>query len=457
MIGSIRLSVGCAMILLFFSGTGFPSESSETPGELGTEHGSRYSTLQSTDPASVTDHPGKSNGNPTGAITLKQALALGLLQNPELAASFWEVRAAEARLIQEGLLPNPEIESSLENFGGSKDLSGFDGAETTIQIKQKIELGGKREKREQVAALGKDIAQWDYESKRLDVVADISKSFWDVLAAQEKYAIAGEIKAVTEDAYNLVAERVKAGKAPPLEEIQSKVTVTKIRIEFEQTKRALETARKKLAATWGSPRPVFEKVIADIDPLVPPPSLENSEVYLSQNPDLAKWDTEMEKNRALVKLADADSIPDLTAGVGPRYYSESKEVAFVMNLSVPIPLFNRNQGGIKEASFNLVRARESRKAAVLTAQKNLDQAYQDLSASYLTADSLIKTAIPAAESAFSAALEGYREGKIGYLSVLETQRTFFEVKYQYVTAIVDYHKSKADFERLVGQNPADNK
>ncbi len=442
MIGSIRLSVGCAMILLFFSGTGFPSESSETPRRSGT--------------AAVTDQPGKSNGDPTSAITLKQALALGLLQNPELAASFWEVRAAEARLIQEGLLPNPEIEASLENFGGSKDLSGFDGAETTIQIKQKIELGGKREKRKQVAALGKDIAHWDYESKRLDVVADISKSFWDVLAAQEKYAVAGEIKMVTEDAYNLVAERVKAGKAPPLEEIQSKVTVTKIRIEFEQTKRALETTRKKLAATWGSPRPVFEKVVADMDLLAPPPSLENSEAYLSQNPDLARWDTEMGKNRALVKLADAEGVPDLTAGAGTRYFSESNDVAFVMNLSVPIPLFNRNQGGIKEASFNLVRARESRKAAVLTAKKNLDQAYQDLSASYLTADALNKVAIPAAESAFSAALEGYREGKLGYLSVLETQRTFFEVKYQYVTAIVDYHKSKADFERLVGQNPTDN-
>ncbi len=457
MIGSIRLSVGCAMILLFFSGNGFPSESSEAPGELGTEHGNRYSTLQSTDPASVTDHPGKSNGNPTGAITLKQALALGLLQNPELAASFWAVRAAEARLIQEGLLPNPEIESSMENFGGSKDLSGFDGAETTIQIKQKIELGGKREKREQIAALGKNIAHWDYESKRLDVIADISKSFWDVLAAQEKCAIAGEINVLTEKAYDLATERVKAGKAPPLEEIQSQVAVTRTRIESEQAKRALESARKILAATWGSPQPIFEKVVADMDRLAPPPSLDNSEMYLSQNPDSAKWDAEIEKNRALIQAAGADGVPDLTVGAGPRFDNQSNSTAFIMSLSVPIPLFNRNQGGISEAEFNLAQAREHKKTAVLTAQKNLDRAYQDLSASYLTADALNKVAIPAAESAFSAALEGYREGKLGYLSVLETQRTFFEVKYQYVTAMVDYHKSKADFERLIGPGMVDNR
>jgi cobalt-zinc-cadmium efflux system outer membrane protein len=403
------------------------------------------------------DDPDTSHNNPTGVITLEQTLALGLLQNPELASFSWEVRSSEARLVQAGLLPNPEIEASVENFGGDNDLEGFDSAETTIQINQMIELGGKRAKRKQVASLEKDISQWDYESKRLDVFTDISKSFWDVVAGQEKYAIAEEISRVADNAYNLVAERVKAGKAPPLDEIQSKVTVTTTRIEFEQSKRALEAARKKLAATWGSSEPIFEKVAADIGAINLPPSLENLEANLSKNPDLARWDTEMEKNRAMVKLADADSIPDLTVGAGPRYYNESDKVAFVMNVSVPIPIFNRNQGGTTEARFSLAKARESRKAALLKALKDLDQAYQDLSSSYLTADSLMKIAIPAAQTAFSAALEGYREGKIGYLAVLETQRTFFEVKHQYVSAIVAYHKSKADIERLVGQSLSENK
>jgi outer membrane protein, heavy metal efflux system len=289
------------------------------------------------------------------------------------------------------------------------------------------------------------------------VYTDISKSFWDVMAAQEQYAISEEIAAVADTAYNLVAERVKAGKAPPLEEIHSRVTTTTTRIEFEQAKRVLETARKKLAATWGSPQPIFEKVTADTVTLSPPPSLENLEGYLSKNPDLERWETEMEKSRAQIMLADANSIPDLKVGAGPRYFNESDDVAFVMNVAIPIPVFNRNQGGTKEAMFNLAKVRESRKAAILKAQKDLDQAYQGLSSSYLTADSLMKIAIPAAQSAYSGSLEGYREGKIGYLAVLETQRTFFEIKHQYISAIADYHKSKADIERLVGQTLADKK
>jgi cobalt-zinc-cadmium efflux system outer membrane protein len=450
MFSFIRKYIFCILSLLICPATGLSFQPPDMPEQPKTHPGSQYEMFQTADLAPGEKDSDRVYINPTGVLTLDQALAAGLLQNPELASFSWEVRAAEARLIQEGLFPNPEIESSVENFGGDKELEGFDGAETTVQIIQTVELGGKRAKRKQVAAMEKDLAAWEYESKRLDVLTDISKAFWDLVAAQEQYVIFEEITSVADNAYNLAAERVKSGKAAPLEEIQAKVAATTARIEFERVKRELGTARKKLAATWGSAEPIFEKATADLGALALPPSFENLEGLLSKNPDLARWHAEMGKSRAQVDLADADRIPDLTVGAGPRYYNETDDTAFVMNVSVPIPLFNRNQGGAQEARFNLCKAKESRKAAMLKAQNDLEQAYQDLSSSYLTADSLMRIAIPAAQTAFSAALEGYREGKIGYLAVLETQRTFFEVKRQYITTIVNYHKSKADIDRLIG-------
>jgi outer membrane protein, heavy metal efflux system len=450
MFSTIRKYILCIIALLICSANGFSFQPPDMPEQPKTPLGSQYEMFQADDLASGDEDADRVYKNPTGVLTLDQALALGLLQNPELASFSWEVRASQSRLVQEGLWPNPEIETSVENFGGDNGLEGFDGAETTVQINQMIELGGKRTKRMQVATLEKDIAGWDYESKRLDVFADITKSFWDAMAAQENSVIAGEIATVAEDAYRLAAERVKAGKVPPIEEIQSKVTVSTTHIELEQSKRALETARKKLAATWGSAQPVFEKVTADMNALAPPPSLDTLKKGLTQNPDLARWDAEIEKSRAQVNLADADRIPDLTVGAGPRYYNEIDETAFVMNISVPIPIFNRNQGGIQEARFNLAKARENRKASMLKAENDLEQAYQALASSYLTADSLMKMAIPAAEIAFSASMEGYREGKINYLAVLEARRTFFEVKRQYIAVIVEYYNSKVDIERLIG-------
>jgi cobalt-zinc-cadmium efflux system outer membrane protein len=451
MFASMRVCIIGVILSLFFSEAAFSLQPPDTTEQPKAPLGSQYQTFQPADALPEADDADAAEENLTGVITLDRALSLGFLQNPELSSFSWEVRAAQARRIQEGLLLNPEIEASVENFGGDNGLEKFDGAETTVQLSQMIELGGKRAARTRTAELEKETARWDYESKRLDVFADISKSFWDVIAAQEQCAIAGEIAAVADDAYQVAAERVKAGKVAPLEEIQSRVTVTTARIGFEQAGRALETARKKLAATWGCARPEFEKATADMGTLVSPPSFDNLVTAMSRNPDIAKWETEMERQRTQVRLADAGRIPDLTVGAGPRYYNESDDTAFVMNVSLPIPVFNRNQGAVQEARFNLARARLSRKAAVLKTENDLGQAYQALTASFSIADSLEKTALPAAETAFSAAMEGYREGKISYIAVLETRRTYFEVKQQYISAIVDYHKSKADIERLIGR------
>ena len=92
---------------------------------------------------------------PTGAITLRKALALALMHNPELKAYSWDIRISQARELQAGLWPNPEFGVEVEDVGGSGELSGFDAAETTIQLSQLIELGGKSDKRVKVASLEK--------------------------------------------------------------------------------------------------------------------------------------------------------------------------------------------------------------------------------------------------------------------------------------------------------------
>ena len=74
-----------------------------------------------------------------------------------------------------------------------------------------------------LAELEKDLSEWDFEAKRLDVFTDITKAFWDVLAAQERLSITRDLVQLSEQVYTTVVERVKAGKVAPLEEIQAKV------------------------------------------------------------------------------------------------------------------------------------------------------------------------------------------------------------------------------------------
>jgi cobalt-zinc-cadmium efflux system outer membrane protein len=410
-----------------------------------------YANTALADPHSQTVPENPAIENPTGILSLQKALSLGLLQNPELSAFSWEIRSAEARAIQAGLFSNPEIETSVENFGGQNDQSGFKAAETTIQVSQTIELGGKRLKRKQAALLETTLAEWDFESKRLDVFADLSEAFWDVLAAQESLSIARELARLSEETHTAVVERVRSGKVPPVEALQANVSLTTARIEAEQAGYMLEAARKRLAATWGSAEPLFEAVTGEMASISPVPALSELAAGIAKNPDVARWTTEIENESANVTLQDAEAFPDVTIGAGPRYFNETDDTAFVMALSVPIPLFNRNQGQRQEARHNLSKAKEAQRAAILKAQTALGQAYQELSAAFLSASSFGEVAVPAAETVYKSSLEGYREGKFGYPFVLEAQRTFFEVRRQHVLSLGEYHKARTIIERLTGR------
>src|SRR4030067_295515 len=238
-------------------------------------------------------------------MTLQQAQSLALMKNPELVAFSLEIRAKEAQAIQSGFFPNPEIGFTIENFGGSRDLRGFQGTETTIQIGQMVEMGGKRLKRRYAATLERDLANWDYEAKRADVLSEVTKTVIEVLTAQERLGLTEELVSLSEQVFNTISARVTAGKVSPVEETKAGVALATVRIELERAKRQLEGARKRLAAIWGRTFAVFEKVEGQLDLLKPLPSAEQLESLISQYPDIARCAEEIEQRNAVLKLENA--------------------------------------------------------------------------------------------------------------------------------------------------------
>jgi len=387
---------------------------------------------------------------PTEAVILRQALSLALMGNPELAAFSWEVRAKEARSLQASLLPNPEVEFEAEEFGGTGERSGFDAAESSLRLSQLIELAGKRAKRTKVATLERDLAGWDYESKRLEVLTQTTKAFVEVLAGQEQLVLAKESVVLAERILETVSERVRAGKVSPLEEMKAKVTLSTSRIDLERAERDLESARQRLSAMWGSTSPGFNRAGGDLYTMSDIPSVEKLLKHLSQNPDIGRWKNEMESRRASVELESARRVPDLTLHVGVQRFEETGDNAAILGLSVPLPLFDRNQGRILEARYKLAKAIEDRRATEMRVKTVLSQTHQLLSASHFEAVTLKNDVLPAAQGAFDAAKEGYEQGKFGYLDVLDAQRTLFEASSRYVGALAKYHRAVAVLESLIG-------
>lgn len=386
----------------------------------------------------------------TNELTLEQAIALALEKNPELASSSWEIRAREGRLRQAGTLPNPELSFNMDNFGGNKDLRGFDGAEYTLALTQLIELGGKRSKRSFAAGIERDLGKWDYEAKKLDLLNEVTKAFTEVIAEQERLKVTEGLYGLAEQSLNTVSARVQAGKVSPIEETKASAELSKSRIELERAKRSLDAARKKLSTVMGSPTPFFEKAVGQLDLAADIPLSEQLAQNINRNPDVARWSTEIEQRRAVMNLERANRIPDPSINIGVKRFRETETTAIVAGISFPLPLFNRNSGAIAETESRLSKAEQEQKAALLKAHFSLTEAYAALSSSFVEATALKTSILPGLQTAFDAIQEGYRYGKFSYLDLLDAQRSLSESKKQFIESLAAYRKAYADVERLTG-------
>ncbi|MBI2440900.1 MAG: TolC family protein [Lentisphaerae bacterium] len=384
---------------------------------------------------------------PEGALTLRQALELALRHNPELAAAAHGVRAAEGNVRQAGALPNPDMEVTAEDVGGSSQPAA---AQTTMRLSQTVELGGKRNKRREMARSEARLSGWDYEAKRLDILTQTKKGFVDVLSAQEQLALAESVLILAEDVRKVASERVKAGKVPPLEETKAGVEVSLARITRDGVKRDLDTARKLLAATWGHTTPVFTEAAGALESATDIPSLDRLSALLGQAPEVARWENQVLMSRQVLAQAKAERIPNFEIGAGIRQYEENGVAAGIAGLSLPLPLFNRNAGAIAAAAHQANRVVYEQRAARLRAEAQLVEAYGRLETARAEALTIKTELLPSAQQAFEAVQTGYREGKFGYLEVLDTQRTFYEAKTNYLEVLAAYQKAAADVERLTG-------
>jgi len=401
-------------------------------------------------PAGQTTENRAQTREPNGVVTLGEALVWALARSPDLGVFPYDLRAAEARILQAGLRPNPELSVEIEEFGGRGERSGFDSAETTIRIDQPIELGAKRVRRRDVAGLDKELVQWDYRAARLDVMRETARAFGAVLAAQERLALNDRLVELSRQTQTAAAQRVKAGKDSPVDELRADVALAASRIERQKAEKALTAARHALAATWGGLAPAFERAGGDFYEVAAPLPPDEMATVFADNPDVARWQTEEDQRRAALRLEKARGAPDIAVGGGLQRFEATDDTALVFGVTIPLPLFDRNQGSVLAATAELGKTRRQAEAAQVKATAALAEAAGALAAAYDEITTLRRDALPQAQRVFEAAQQGYQQGKFDYLYLLDAQRTLIQIQAQHIDAIEAYHRARADVERLLG-------
>jgi len=443
--------------------------------------------------------------DPVGEITLREAMALALQRNPALAAFEWDLRAAEARELQASLYPNPELTLSIEEIrwaGGSESISetlsmsalgpsvgversrdqgahsGFAEAEFTLELSQTFLLGKKIAKRRALAQADKALVDWDYRIARLNVLSEVSSAFIVVLNCQARVELAKELLALAKQVHAVVQARVEAGKVSPIDLTKADIALTSAQVAFEQARHRLESARLALAATWGAEEARFESAWGKCDCMVPVPDLAWLEEQLAENPELKRWMAELDRREAALRIERANRLPDITATLGLRargladqggelrtvgtepslglsrtrtHFDEDKDTSLVMGLSLPLPVFDRNQGAIREAEAYVSKTADERRATEVNVRTALRRAYKSLQSTHREAGEIRASILPKAQEVFTLTEEGYRQGKFGYIEVLDAQRTLFDVRTRLLGATEAYHLAEVEVERLIGQ------
>lgn len=381
-------------------------------------------------------------------LNLSGALNLALENNPITGAAREEIRAAEADALQAGLWDNPTLGAEVEEFGS--DRGGIGDADTTLSINQTIPLGGDRGRAREAANAWASAASADFALQRNRLLASTAQAYVTAQAASETLSLRMELLEIANNSADAIRSRVEAGRASPIERNRAEMLVGLATIDANDAASAQSAANNELVAIWsglpvnGELAPPLESFDLDAYADAQP------ERWISSNPELLQLRAVTRARGQEIRRERAAAIPDVTVGAGVRRFGGTDETAFVATLEVPIPVLNRNQGGVAAAASreNAARLNEEVMRRSLIAQ------YAAAAGRFARAQStyiqLNDNILPASENALTAAQEAYREGAMDVLNFLDIQRTYFDVRVDLISARAELARAAIELDALAG-------
>jgi cobalt-zinc-cadmium efflux system outer membrane protein len=204
--------------------------------------------------------------------------------------------------------------------------------------------------------------------------------------------------------------------------------------------------------------PDFAKVIGDLDRVGAPVAFRTVLSALDNNPQLIRWTAVRAQRDAELLLARLKPIPDLQVAAGWRHFAEvwngsafeTNDNAVRLGVSIPLPVWDQNLGGITAARESLAKIEAERASNRLALILTLGRAYDTLVGAFREVDLLRRSAIPNARKAVEGMESGYREGRYTLLELLDIQSTSTQAALRELEALISFHTSVATVEGLTG-------
>lgn len=374
-------------------------------------------------------------------IDFQQIENLIVERNSELKALEKRIKSYQGKLRQSLLIPNPELDFELGK--------GID-PETAAQINQTIELGGKRGKRSHIAELELESAKLLITNKKLALLNEARLVFFDILLAQQVLRLKKESVTIAEEFLQSVQKRVAAGRLSPAEEARAQISLTTQLVDFNRAKRKLKNNWRLLSSFWGSKRKDYSIAKGNLDFMIQLPSEELIILDITKSPTMLEKNIEIQIQQAVIESERANRIPNITFSAGVKKTDAAFDT-YQAGLSIPLQVFDRNQGTIQATIAQLEQIMEEKIALEIELETEVASIYSDLITIDSEIEALKNTILPEAEKAYLIINEGYLRGKFDFLDVVDAQTTLYKAEENYWLAITDLNVAVANIELLLGQ------
>tara|TARA_R110002124_G_scaffold217358_1_gene383007 strand:+ start:2579 stop:3820 length:1242 start_codon:yes stop_codon:yes gene_type:complete len=360
-------------------------------------------------------------------LTLAEALARASSASPTLTAAEAEVAAARGRAQQAGLLPNPELDLSVENFAGTGEFGGLGGSEASLVVAQRFEFGGKRSARRTAAEAEIETARLRLMVARADLEKDVRDAFAESLAARSRVDLARDQFVRAEELSRVATTLVEVGREPPLRSLRARTAALEAVAAVRAAEARFAEAQRALAALWGDSAEAPDPVASE--ELPPAPSFDPANVI-----DVRLAEAEVAASVAAVNRERSVSRPDVTLSVGARSFRATDDTAVIFGATMPLGVFDRNQGGIAAANADRIGAEARRNAALAAAIRRSRDASAALNTSDARVTFLRDRAEPESIEAVRIAREGFAAGKFTLLDVLDAEGALNTVQSELINA-----------------------
>lgn len=370
-------------------------------------------------------------------LSLDSAESIALQTHPAIAEAAARVRAARGNQLQVGLPPNPTV-GYVAGEVGDDGQAGQQG----MYAGQKFIRGNKLGLNRQVAAQQVRELQQQWAAERLRVLTAVRIAFYDAYLAQREVELSEALVGVSSQASKSVKQLFEAQEARRIDVLQADIELERIRVKLVQARAKRDAAWRRLAVAMGQPNLATQPVEADPADLVWPHDWDTSrEMVLGSSPEVSALAIDISRARAALARACAEPVPDVSTQVSVQYDNSTDTTIAGVQVGMPIPLWNRNQGGISQARSELTAAQRRLEAVELDLTAQLAQMMREFESAKAQADAYQQGILRRAQENMELTQQSYNAGETSYLELLTVQRTYFESNLDYLSTLGQVNRS----------------